>query len=154
MKRRQTMPRQWLIADHRLGEQLWPIARRLPTGAGVLILYQDLGRGERARVFRRLRRLPRRLAIADEAIGGAVRVHNLRELRRALLARTPMILLSPLYHTPSHPDWLPLQRMRAAALARLAGRNVIALGGMDARRFSRIERLGFQAWAGISAFRT
>jgi thiamine-phosphate pyrophosphorylase len=44
--------------------------------------------------------------------------------------------------------------MRAAALARLAGRRLIALGGMDARKFARIENLGFRGWAGISAFRT
>jgi thiamine-phosphate pyrophosphorylase len=44
--------------------------------------------------------------------------------------------------------------MRAAALARLAGRKLVALGGMDERRFRRVERLGFVGWAGISAFRT
>lgn len=90
----------------------------------------------------------------DEAGGAAVRVHNIRELRRALLARTPLILLSPIYPTRSHPDWAALQRMRAAALARLGGRRLIALGGMDERNFRRVERLGFQGWAGISAFRT
>jgi thiamine-phosphate pyrophosphorylase len=44
--------------------------------------------------------------------------------------------------------------MRAAALARLGGRNLLALGGMNARRFRRIERLGFYGWAAIDAFRT
>jgi thiamine-phosphate pyrophosphorylase len=44
--------------------------------------------------------------------------------------------------------------MRAAALARLGGRSLLALGGMDARKFARIGRLGFRGWAGISAFRT
>lgn len=44
--------------------------------------------------------------------------------------------------------------MRAAALARLAGRGLIALGGMDARRYATIARLGFDGWAGIDAFRT
>jgi thiamine-phosphate pyrophosphorylase len=105
---------------------------------------------------RKLRRVARTraLTIVDEAGGTATRVHNLRELRRALLARTPMILLSPLFQTESHRDWRPLLRMRAAALAQLAGRRLVALGGMNAKRFSRIERLGFQGWAGISAFRT
>jgi thiamine-phosphate pyrophosphorylase len=42
--------------------------------------------------------------------------------------------------------------MRAAALVRLAGRNAIALGGMDARRFRLVRRLGFQGWAGIGAW--
>jgi thiamine-phosphate pyrophosphorylase len=70
-----------------------------------------------------------------------------------MFRRTPMILLSPLFPTRSHPDWEPLPRMRAAALARLGRRNLFALGGMDARKFARIERLGFRGWAGISAFR-
>jgi thiamine-phosphate pyrophosphorylase len=152
MTRRQT--KQWLIADERLGERLWPIVRTLPGGSGVIVLYRELPQRERRKILRRLRRTDKRLRIVDEASGRAVRVHNIRELRQALLARTPMILLSPIYPTASHPDWQPLPRMRAAALARLAGRNLIALGGMNARRFSRIERLGFQGWAGIDAFRT
>jgi hypothetical protein len=44
--------------------------------------------------------------------------------------------------------------MRAAALARLAGRNAIALGGMSRRRYAKIAALGFTGWAGIDAFRT
>jgi hypothetical protein len=44
--------------------------------------------------------------------------------------------------------------MRAAAMARLAGRRLIALGGMTEKRYLRIRPLGFQGWAGISAFRT
>jgi thiamine monophosphate synthase len=44
--------------------------------------------------------------------------------------------------------------MRAAALARLGRRNLFALGGMNARRFARVKELGFQGWAGITAFRT
>ena len=91
--------------------------------------------------------------VIHERDGSAARVHNLRELRRALLRRTPLVLLSPIYPTASHPERSPLPRMRAAALARLAGRRLIALGGMDAKKFRRIERLGFQGWAGISAFR-
>jgi thiamine-phosphate pyrophosphorylase len=76
------------------------------------------------------------------------------ELRRALLARTSLVLLSPLRPTQSHPEWKPIPRMRAAAMARLGRRSLVALGGMDARKFARIKRLGFQGWAGISAFRT
>jgi thiamine-phosphate pyrophosphorylase len=85
--------------------------------------------------------------------GAAQRVHDMRELTRALLARTPLIFLSPIQATASHADWRPIPRMRAATLARLAKRRLIALGGMDARKFARVEKLGFQGWAGISAFR-
>ena len=76
------------------------------------------------------------------------------ELRSALLARTRLILLSPICATSSHPHWTPIPLLRAAAMARLAKRRLIALGGMDDARFRLVEPLGFQAWAGISAFRT
>jgi thiamine-phosphate pyrophosphorylase len=154
MKRRQTsIPRQWLIVHERLGDQMWKAVERLPRGSGVLILVHDLPAGECQRLIRRLRKqaVLKSLLLVDET-KGAARVHNVRELGRALLARTPLILLSPLYETRSHPDWQPIPRMRAAAYARLARRGLIALGGMDERRFRRIERLGFAGWAGIGAW--
>lgn len=152
MKRRQRVPRQWLVADARLGDALWKAIARLPRGSGVLLLYRELPRRERARLVARLRRVARRqaLVIADELGGEAGRIHNLRELRRS--AGVPLLFVSPLFPTRSHPDWTPLPRMRAAALARLARAPVIALGGMDEARFERIRRLGFKGWAGIDAW--
>ena len=145
MRRRQTsLPRAWFILDAVAGADVRATLCRLPRGTGLLIL------SESAEV-RRLARI-RGLPIISEADESAVRVHDARELRRAMLRRTPWILLSPIHTTDSHPDWAPLPRMRAAALARLAGRRLVALGGMDARRFRRVERLGFQGWAGISAW--
>lgn len=151
MRRRQTMPTQWLIADRRLGRELWNTLADVPRGAGVLVL-RPLSPGE----WRRLRRLAaqRELTVIVEGTRTACRVHDAHELRRAMLARAPLICLSPLYPTRSHPDWPPLPRMRAAALARLGRRGLFALGGMDQRRFRRVERLGFIGWAGIDAFRT
>jgi len=152
MKRRQRVPRQWLVADARLGDALWKAIARLPRGSGVLLLYRELPRRERARLVARLRRVARRqaLVIADELASEAGRIHNLRELRRS--AGVPLLFVSPLFPTRSHPDWTPLPRMRAAALARLAKVPVIALGGMDEARFERIRRLGFKGWAGIDAW--
>ena len=92
--------------------------------------------------------------MVTEASGAAARVHDMRELAQALLRRTSLILISPLYPTRSHPEWEPLPLMRAATLAHLAGRRAIALGGIDARRYARLAQLGFSGWAGISAFRT
>lgn len=154
MKRRQTLPRQWLVADGRLGEQLWPTVRALPRGSGVLFLYRDLRKGDRARLLARMRRITkgRGLAIADEAAGGARRVHNSKEVRQSGLRRVPILFLSPMFATRSHPAWKPIPTMRAAALVRMARSPVIALGGMDERRFRRIERLGFSGWAGIDAW--
>jgi thiamine-phosphate pyrophosphorylase len=149
MTHRQTMPRQWLIADERMGEELWAALRRLPRGSGILVL-RTLAR----RDARRLRHLAalRGLAIATERPGTAARAHDMRELTRALLRRTPLVLLSPMHQTSSHPGWRPLPRMRAAALARLANRKAIALGGMSERRYARIAPLGFTGWAAIDAW--
>ena len=155
MKRRQTsVPRQWLVADDRLGKHVWRAVRTLPRGSGVLLIYRDLPKQERARLKAKLRRIAgaRRLVIVDERAGQAGRVHSIRELGKAGLRRTPLLFLSPLFPTRSHPDWLPMPRMKAAALLRLSKAPVIALGGMDSKRFSRIERLGFQGWAGIDAW--
>lgn len=147
MTSRQTgIVRRWLIVDGSLGT---PALRRLPPATGLLLLD-----GQRAGV--RLRGIARthRLPIVEEAKGDAKRVHDLRALRQALRTRTPMILLSPIHPTSSHPEWKAIPRMRAAAMARLAGRRLIALGGMTEKRYLRIRPLGFQGWAGISAFRT
>ncbi|MFL6764866.1 MAG: hypothetical protein ACJ8FO_06680 [Sphingomicrobium sp.] len=149
MIRRQTAPRQWLIVD--TPDDLWPALRRLERRSGVLVL-APLDAAER----RRLRHIAgsRALTVVAEQPRSAVRVHNSRELRQALLRRTPLILLSPIHRTSSHPDWHPLPRMRAAAFARLAGRRLFALGGMNRERYAKIAPLGFIGWTGISAFRT
>ena len=151
MKARQTLPRQWLIVAEPPSDETWRSLRRLPRGRGILLL-AGLSAVER----RRLRHIAAShgLVPVDEASGEASRVHNVRELRRALLRRTPLILLSPIFPTASHPEWKPLPRMGAATLARLAGRRAVALGGMNQERYAKIAQLGFIGWAGISAFRT
>ncbi len=155
MSRRQTsVPRQWLVADGRTGADLWRAVRSLPRGSGILVLYESMPPRERSRLLARLRRVARGrgLVLADAAAGEAIRVHGLRELRSAGLSRAPLLLLSPMCPTRSHPGRPPMPRMRAAALLRLARSPVVALGGMNERRFGRIERLGFQGWAGIDAW--
>lgn len=150
MRRRQTIPRQWLIVPAGSAAEAMQAALRLRPGSGILLLD-----GASPAEFKQLRAIARRrrLSIVTEASRGAVRVHNSRELRQALLKRIPLVLLSPLYHTSTHPDWTQLPRMRAASLARLSGRKLIALGGMNSKRYSKVARLGFIGWAGISAFR-
>jgi len=143
---RQTVTK-WLILD----QPHIDLVKRLPRGSGVLLLSRCDASQERQ--FRRLAQA-RGLVILREAPRTCTRVHNLRELTHALLHGSPLILLSPLYRTRSHPDWKPLPRMRAAALARLTNREAIALGGMNQRRYATVAPLGFKGWAGISAFRT
>ena len=151
MTRRQTTPEQWLIIDRRLTPQLMKAVRRLPLGAGILVI----GRLPPSEwLWLRSAAMRRSLTMVRERNGIAARVHNRRELTRARLLRTRLILVSPIFATSSHPDWMPLSRMRAATLARLAGRRAIALGGMNRERYAKIAQLGFIGWAGISAFRT
>lgn len=145
MSCRQSIPDEWLV----IAEGPIDAARRLPRGCGLLLLQP------RAIDRRQLRNLvrQRRLVLIVEEPRIAARVHDSHELRRALLARTRFIFLSPLFPTPSHPDWKPIPRMRAAALARLGRRRLIALGGMNKGRFVAVAPLGFVGWAGISAWR-
>lgn len=144
----------WLFTDPRLGPDLLGIVRRLPPGSGVVFRHHALGPAERRALLRRLRRLAavRQLRIVDDVGGRIARVHSARELRRSLPGKPELLFLSPLFSTRSHPDWRPLGPMRAAALVRLAGRPVLALGGMDATRFARVEQLGFAGWGGIDAW--
>jgi thiamine-phosphate pyrophosphorylase len=147
--RRQRLPQQWFVLTGPHAAEQWQALLQLPRGSGVLLL-ADLGGSEAPR----LRRLAntRNLTVIMERRGPAARVHDLHELTRALLGRKTLIFLSPICPTRSHPSWKRLPRMRAATLARLGGRRVFALGGMNVRRYARIAPLGFIGWAGISAW--
>jgi thiamine-phosphate pyrophosphorylase len=151
MTRRQSMPGRWLIIDGEVGQTQWKMLSSLARGNGVILL-EPVGRKRRRPLIHFAN--ARGLTLVFERPRTAARVHNQIELTQALLRRTRLVLVSPIHSTPSHPDWKPLTRMRAATLARLAGRRAIALGGMNAKRFAKIAPLGFIGWAGISAFRT
>jgi hypothetical protein len=149
MSRRQSPPERWLIIADGLDEDVRHALRKLPRRSGVLVLGRL--KPNEAHHLRHLAWL-RQLTVAIEVDRAAARVHNMAELRNALQARTPLVFLSPIYPTSSHPDWAPLRPMRAATLARLGGRKLGALGGMDARKYRRVKDFGFRCWAGISAF--
>jgi thiamine-phosphate pyrophosphorylase len=61
-------------------------------------------------------------------------------------------MLSPLFATRSHPGARALGLLRFAALSRATRLPVIALGGVDARRFERLRRIGTYGWAAIDAW--
>lgn len=149
---RRHFPQAWLLTDERMGAGLWRVLRTVPRGGGLVV--RHLSEPHRPHLLRRIRRLARSrdLLLLDEAEGSVARVHDMRELRRALGRRTPLIFISPLFPTRSHPGRKPLGRMRAATLARLAGGRAHALGGMDAGRFADVRRLGFAGWGGVDAW--
>ena len=150
MSCRQSIPERWLILDGVIDQNQWKMIARQVRGDGIFLLEKPP-----AKDLRRLRVLAklRHLTIVLERPGTASRVHDLPELKRAMLRRSSLILLSPIYETQSHPDWQALPRMRAAAFARLSGRRLLALGGMNERRFNVMMPLGFIGWAGITAWR-
>jgi thiamine-phosphate pyrophosphorylase len=78
--------------------------------------------------------------------------HDRREAVTGKRAGAAILFVSPVFPTRSHPGAPPLGPMRAARIGRGLGLMVIGLGGMTARRWGRVRRLGFDGWAGIDAW--
>jgi thiamine-phosphate pyrophosphorylase len=170
MQRRQPLPRLWLMTDERQGETLWKALERLPRGAGVVFRHYGLPPAERQRLFARVRRAARRKRLfligADGRFPGAdgehhgrgrggfrtASTHDLAELRAAERAGAGLVFLSPVFPTRSHPGARTLGRVRFGLVARQARIPVIALGGMDSRRWRSLRPLGAYGWAGIDAW--
>jgi thiamine-phosphate pyrophosphorylase len=155
------------MTDERQGDALWHALEALPRGGGVVFRHHKLPPRERRVLFEQVRQEARRrglvLVTSGARLPGADGVHNRRgtglrtasahnrrEIRRAARRGADLIFLSPVFPTRSHPSARPLGPRRFAMLARQTGVRVIALGGMDARRFRRLR--GAYGWAGIDAF--
>lgn len=163
-------PTVWLMTDERA--DLWASVRRLPVGAGVVFRHHQTDASERRRLFRRLRQTTgaKRLVLVRagaERLAGEMGVHKARahglvtwpahdrgQAVNAVSAGARVLFVSPVFPTRSHPGARAHGPAAAARIGRGLGAAVVALGGMDARRFSRIRRLGFAGWAGIDAFAT
>ena len=158
-------PVRWLFTDERAD----PIAaaRRLPPGSGIVFRHKATSRAERLALFLALRRIATARRLLIVSAGGprfsAAGSHGERraltwpahDRRQAIAARragAALVFVSPVHPTRSHPGAPALGQMRAATIARGLGMQVIALGGMDERRWRRIARLGFHGWAGIDAW--
>ena len=127
-------PREWLMTDERIGDRLWEAMRRLPPGAGVVFRHYATSVDERTRLATAVAELCRQhgltLAVArDVDLAqrlGAQLVHNpasdpgafpfsrsahsLDEARIGWVAGAPLIFLSPLFPTRSHPGAEALAR--------------------------------------------
>ena len=179
MHARQPLPRIWLMTDERLKADLLEVVRRLPSGAGIVFRHYSLPPAERRRLFMHVRRIARarRLVLmlggppALAALWGAdgspgtcggktgprhllrsAAVHNLKQWRQARQCGAAFVFVSPVFPTRSHPLARALGPVRFGLLAASADRPVIALGGMDERRFERLHMLPAYGWAGIDAF--
>ncbi|WP_421995550.1 thiamine phosphate synthase [Roseococcus sp.] len=82
----------------------------------------------------------------------SVALHGRGGVARARRLRADAALVSPAFPTASHPGAPGLGPHRWGALARVAGRPAVALGGMDARRLRRLPRRWAAGWAAIGAW--
>ena len=175
--RQRDWPRAWLMTDERMGEKLWTAIDRLPIKhSGIVFRHYSLAEDVRATLARRVADICHRRSLAlavagDEDLALAVgadlvhnppepplrlpfsqSVHSLGEAETARVAGAAIIFVSPIFRTRSHPGTKSLGRPLAARIAQAAGMPAIALGGMDALRFARLQRDGFYGWAGIDAW--
>lgn len=167
MKRRQPLPRTWLMTDERQGEALWTALERLPKGSGIVFRHYSLPAIDRRRLFSRVRAVASRhghiVLIAGAPLPGgngthgrpgrglrSASVHNLRELKAAERSGADFVFLSPVYPTRSHPGSRALGPRRFALIAHQSQVPVIALGGMDAAKARTLG--GAYGWAGIDAW--
>ncbi|MBJ7439104.1 MAG: thiamine phosphate synthase [Sphingopyxis sp.] len=82
-------------------------------------------------------------------------VHDAREARRARRAKTDGAFISPLHPTRSHPGAAALGPTKWQRLARLAGGQAVALGGMTPTRSRDLNRRASgikPGWAAIDAW--
>ena len=173
MTRFHSLPDMWLISDKRNDAVLEDALARLPRRSGFIYRHYHLPPEERLAHFLELGRKARardhlvvlagdvNLAAASGADGiygaplslsprpGLLRlatVHSMREMRQANAVGADAALVSPVFATRSHADARPLGPLQFRAIAVHAAMPVIALGGMDAVKASR---LGWNRWAAI-----
>ena len=170
MRARHHLPTRWLMTDERQGDALWDALARVPRGAGVVFRHHATPAGERRRLFARVQSVARRRNLVLIRAGGvhfrgedgvhARRgrgvvtwpVHSRTQAIAAWRAGAQVAFVSPLYATRSHPGARGVGASRAAGFARGLPLRVVALGGMDERRFARIRALSFHGYAAIDAW--
>ncbi|CAM3074304.1 Thiamine phosphate synthase/TenI domain-containing protein [Sphingomonas antarctica] len=169
MRRRQTLPHLWLITDPRGGNPV-EAYKRMPRGSGVVFRHFELKPRKRAALFERLGAEVRRrggiMLLAEPPHGGAwqavgfndepraITVHNRRELVAAQRLGADLVFVAPVFATRSHPGARSLGVVGLGLM--LAGNRIpaIALGGMNAAKFRKLNGLKLHGWAAIDAFKT
>lgn len=162
------------MTDERMGDSLFAAIEALPRGAGIVFRHHATSQTGRRALFEQVVRMARRkqlvlIRAGSEWLGrGEAGVHGKGLLTRPGLrtlsahsraqaiagkrAGADLLFVSPIYPTRSHPGAQALGPLRAAGIGRGLGLNIIALGGMDSRRFLRLRGLGFRGWAAIDAW--
>ena len=157
------------MTDERLGDGLWAALRRLPRGSGVVFRHYATEPHPRRKLFRRVVRLARvrglvvvrageRAGVGEDGVHGRARgrglrtapAHDRREAVAAIRRGAEVLFVSPVFATRSHPGAAALGPRAAHRIVQGLPVVVIALGGMDARRFRKLT--GFDGWAAIDAW--
>jgi thiamine-phosphate pyrophosphorylase len=157
------------MTDERVGDGLWAALRRLPRGSGVVFRHYATPVWERRMLFRRVVRIARarglvvvrageRAGFGEDGVHGGARgsglrtapAHDRREAVAAVRRGAEVLFVSPVFGTRSHPGAATLGERMARQIVQGLPVVVIALGGMDARRFRGIT--GFDGWAAIDAW--
>lgn len=173
MRRRQPLPRTWLMTDPRMGDSLFAAIRRLPRGSGIVFRHAALPPAQRRALFEQVSRLarrhghvvlragPDRLGRREDGVHRGPRparglwtmpAHDARQIRQRAMMGVDALFVSPVFATRSHPGARTLGALRFAMLIRGVRCPVIALGGVNRRHASRLARLGAYGWAGIDAW--
>lgn len=169
-------PREWLMTDERMGDQLWEAIQRLQHArGGVVLRHYGLPAERRAVLARRIADIcrGRRLTLAVGRDSGLARwigadlvhnpgepiadlpfsrsVHSIESARSARAEGAALVFVSPVRRTRSHPGQQPLGKAKAERIARAAEVPAIALGGMDGIAYMEMRDV-FYGWAGIDAW--
>ncbi len=144
-----------------MGDNLGGALARLPPGAGVGVRHYSLAPAARRALFERIEQvaLRRRLMLVAGGIDhgrhrGALTapVHSRREAVAAARNGARLLFVSPVHGTRSHPGVRPLGLARLGLMIRDVKVPVIALGGMDERRWRALRPLDVHGWAAIDAW--
>ena len=163
------LPRRWLMTDERLGDALWSAIEALPRGSGIVFRHYATAAKARHALFVRVRSAARRrglvLVVAGPPVGRGpmlrhgrhrdaltVPVHSRTEAIAAVRMGAALLFVSPVHPTRSHPGAPALGPVRFGLMIRGLKAPVIALGGMDERRWRALRRFGVHGWAGIDAW--
>ncbi len=172
MRRRNPVPRQWLMTDERMGDALWRALRRLPPGSGVVFRHYATPPAERRTLGLAIRRIAHARGLVLVSAGampgidgrhGGRRpnasalltraVHDRREAQAAAIAKADAVFVSPVYPTRSHPGAAAIGPAKARRIGRTAGAPIIALGGVTPTRWRKLRLIGFYGWAAIDGWR-
>ncbi|HMO77121.1 MAG TPA: thiamine phosphate synthase [Sphingopyxis sp.] len=143
------LPAVWLFTDARLGDALFAAARALPPGSGIVIRHDDLPRGARWRLVRRLARLARARghmllvagSPAEARRWGADGVHlRQRAIRGAAQARRTGLVVT-----------MPVHDAHEARAARRAGAHGAFVSPLHpTRSHPETPALGRRAWLALA----